>query len=214
MNLILVPASRHCTIQPRVIGPWVCTTTSTSPAHALFKYYIAIDDLSNENSLEEACVGPLLRLLGNNAASSEHPFQVGGEIAYPVCSSEVQAMTLGFFAFKRMDLKLVRIEYPGLITTEPAISHPMGAFWMLPLETLSKYRDWKTVQLNYAPFQMCMTWLTEDCYSSEDLYKDAMTTNLKKRKSALIAEVAELKDALNMKQAELASIENSLSSDR
>ena len=45
-------------------------------------------------------------------------------------------------------------------------------------------------------------------------YKDAMTTNLKKRKSSLIAEVAELKDALNTKQAELASIENSLSSDR
>ena len=169
LNLILVPASRHCTIQPRVIGPWVCTTTSTSPAHALFKYYIAIDDLSNENSLEEACVGPLLWLLGNNAASNEHPFQVGGEISYPVRSSEVQAMTLGFFAFKRMDLKLVRIEYPGLITTEPAFSHPMGAFWMLPLKTLSKYRDYKTVQLNYAPFQMCMTWLTEECYSSEDL---------------------------------------------
>ena len=121
-------------------------------------------------------------------------------------------MTLGFFAFKRMDLKLVRIEYPGLITTLPALSHPMGAFWMLPDKTLAQYRGYKTVQLNYAPFKMCMTWLMEDSCSSEDLYKDAETTNLKKRKSSLMADIAELKDEVIRKEAALASVERKLSS--
>ena len=205
-------ADRHCTIQPSICGEWAAKqeVKVQGPRSKLFKYYIAIDDLLNENSLEEADVAPLLWLLGQNATSTDHPFSPEGEIVYPLCSSSQQAMALGFFAYKRTNLKLVEIAYPGLIGCKAPIAHPMGAFWLLGLDMLSELREAKKVELRFAPYEVCKNDVTKGFLTSADLYQDCQRVSLRKRKLALVAEVAEMKSQLQEKESELDQIQASL----
>ncbi|CAK9068446.1 unnamed protein product [Durusdinium trenchii] len=203
---------RHCTIQPSICGEWAAKqeVKVQGPRSKLFKYYIAIDDLLNENSLEEADVAPLLWLLGQNATSTDHPFSPEGEIVYPLCSSSQQAMALGFFAYKRTNLKLVEIAYPGLIGSKAPIAHPMGASWLLGLDMLSELREAKKVELRFAPYEVCKNDVTKGFLTSADLYQDCQRVSLRKRKLALVAEVAEMKSQLQEKESELDQIQASL----
>ena len=156
-------------------------------------------------------MGQLLWLLGSNAASPDHHFHhTDADLVFPLCSSEVMAMTLGFFAYRRTDLKLVCLKYPGLLGGAPPISHPMGAFWLLALGQLNRMVQEERLHLSYAPFTMHIQHSAEGFQTSEDLLRDAKCINLKKRKLALQAECAELRETLDLKTFELQTVEQRL----
>lgn len=157
-------------------------------------------------------MGPLLWLLQRDSPHDDHPFRAEA-CAIPVCGGELQAMTLGFFAFKRLELKLVEIAYPGLINQEPPYSkHPLGSFWMLSLDTLAKYKQDGMVQVRYAPFRM-QTALGAFDYDTAALKRLAESVNQRKRKVSLMAEIAEMEASLEGKKEKLKDIERCLAED-
>lgn len=198
-------------IHPKLKEEWSADQgNKESPSdHNGFKYYIAINDLGNPNCLSESDPAPLVHMLKRNQPFQGTVFEQDG--IYPLCSSMESAMTLGFYAYKLTNLKLVEVQYRGgLIGGKAPHSHPMGNFWFLPGDRIGDWLKHGSLRLFYAPFEMC--WVQSDKVKTPaDLYKEAMQVNLKKRKAALISEVAGLKEAVALKQQELTEVEKALS---
>ena len=206
---------RPYTIHPKLTELWVHGSPTAAPAtgnaadrHS-FKYYIAVNDLANPNCLAEADPGLLVHLLKKNQPMG--PFATEQETIFPLCSSMETAMTLGFYAYRMTELKLVQVSSHGLLGGKAPVPHPMGNFWLLPLNKLADWLERGTVTLKYAPFEMCCVE-AGPVKSSEEIYKEATSINLRKRKAELMADVAELKDQLGQKQRELHSINQALGS--
>ena len=201
-------------IHPKLTEEWVHGSLSGGPAteqvadkHS-FKYYVAINDLANPNCLLEAESGPLVHLLKRNQPMG--PFATEEEAIF-LCSSMETAMTLGFYAYRMTELKLVQVSSHGLLGGKAPVSHPMGNFWILPWKMVADWVGRGSVSLTYAPFEMCCVG-AGPVKSSEEIYKEAASVNLRKRKAELMADIVDLRDQLNHKEMELRGINHTLAS--
>ena len=100
-----------------------------------FTVYVAVpcaDPATQFVDLQTMDTEPLLACLARNSVTPprENRFDVVDEHrqdrAFPVCASNLDVMTLGYFAYKKPDLMLLEISAVDVVHDSPPIEHPIG----------------------------------------------------------------------------------------